>query len=101
MAESPMQRKQQTTKASFIFPYYLTPTVLLKDANVKIKEKSTLSRSSGCVQQAAPALPNPPKYHLATILVFCCADSDAIVTAVTLKNTAHSNHTAQNTDQDR
>lgn len=75
--------------------------MFLTDANVTMKEKHTLSRSSGCVQHAAPALPNPPKYHLATIFVFCCDDSDAIVTAYILTNTAHIEHTAHDTDQDK
>ena len=56
-------------------------TVLLKVT--EHKGKSTLSRSSGCVQQAAPALPIPPKYHLATIFVFGLESSDAIMLSVT------------------
>ena len=77
---------------------YFHSTVFLKDVNEQMKDKSTLSRSSGCVQHAAPALPNPPKYHLATIFVFCFGDSDAIViavTAYTLKKTAHITHSAK------
>jgi len=43
------------------------------------QDKCTFSRSRGCVQHAAPALPNPPKYHRATIFVFGFDGSDAIV----------------------
>ena len=46
---------------------------------MKLITVQTLSRSRGCVQQAAPALANPPWYHLATIFVFGFDSSAAMV----------------------
>jgi len=77
---------------STIYSFDYVTTMFLKDSKSKDgRDKITLSRSSGWVQHAAPALPSPPKYHRATIFVFGLDGSDAIVkwcvTAI------HRNHT--------
>lgn len=51
----------------------LSIQMLWNAMTVETECQHTLSRSSGWVQHAAPALATPPKYHFPTILVFCSA----------------------------